>query len=95
MDMLKRPVQVRTGLCVNGKHIRARLRVIVHEPVRLGHHQVNIKEHFRNRPDRTDHDITEGNRRHKLTVHHVNVKPWCSGVFQDAYLFAEFRKIRR
>ena len=61
--------------------------------LRVFDHQMNIQFQLRSVPNRLNHRGSKGEIRHKMAVHHIQMKDPCSGFFQDANVALEVHKI--
>ena len=56
-------------------------------------HQVHVERLFGVRPDRFDDVRADGNVRHEMAVHDVDMDPVGAGGIDRAHLLAQFREI--
>ena len=74
-DRLQRAVRVRPGLEMRGQHIRAGLGIGVDIGIDRGDHQVHVHHGLDVRADRLAERRAEGEVRHEMPVHHVDMDP--------------------
>ena len=63
--------------------------------LRLTYHNMHIKKQTAYRTNALDDRHTEGNIRHKMSVHHINVQPVGAALFRAVQFLFQAGKVRR
>ncbi len=75
--------------------IRAAGSKLLQIPLRLPDHQMRVEHLVRGLPDGLQDRHAKGNLRHKVPVHHVEVKIGCAGLFRLFDVVCKVQKICR
>jgi hypothetical protein len=88
-------VDVQRGLGMEADDARARLGEFRHQPVDRAHHQVHVERQLDMRPQRGAHHRADGEIRHVMVVHHVEVDQVGAGARHRLHFVAEAREVGR
>ena len=94
-DLLYRPMKMRTGLGMDGDHIRARVGERLNVFLGLNDHQMNVDHAFGGGSDSFHHEGPDGDVRHESAVHNIDVDPVGPGLFDSFDFRGKATKIRR
>ena len=94
-DVGQGSLKVWAGLRVHDQVIASGLDEIVHIPVRVFDHQVDVQGHGGHPPGRLNDDGPDRYVRHEMPVHHVHVDPVCACRFDRLDLLSEAGEIGR
>ncbi|MPL73717.1 hypothetical protein SDC9_19523 [bioreactor metagenome] len=94
-DRLQRAVNMRPGLEMGRDHIGAGLGEGVDIGIDRGDHQVHVHHRLDMRPDRLHQRRAEGQVRHEMPIHHVDMDPIGTLRFDRADLLPEVGEIGR
>ena len=93
--MRDRAVQVRHRLDVHGNHVGAGGDELVDIPIRLFDHQVHVERPGRDALDRADDRRANGDVRHEVAVHHVDMDQVGAAPFDRGDVAPEVREVCR
>ena len=79
---------------MDGDDLGASVGIGVKQRVRVGDHQMRIKQLVGNMAKRLDHRRTKSQVRHKMAIHHIKVDPVCSSTVDSRYFVGEAGEIR-
>ena len=86
-------MEVRPGLGVDGENVGPRLGEGVEELIDRRDHQMDVERLCRVRTQRLHDGGTDGEVRHKMAVHHVDMDPVGAGLIDCAHFFPELCEI--
>ncbi len=92
-DRLERAVEMRSRLCMDRNGVGPGRCEIGKIGIGRRDHQVKIERLFGARPDVPDHRRTEGDVRHEMSVHHIEMDPVGAGSVDRLDLLAEAGEI--
>ena len=92
-DRLQRAVEMRAGLGMHGDDVGARFGERREVGIGRRDHQMAVEDLRRRAADRLDDRRPEGDVRHEMPIHHVEMDPVGARGVDGAHLFAEAREV--
>ena len=84
---------MRSALGMDGQDVGARLAIGLQPGVDRRDHQMHVERKFRVRPQGLHHIRADGDVRHEMAVHDVDMDPVRAGSVQRANFFAQHREV--
>ncbi len=80
-DSADRPMQIRTHFLMHRDNVCSRRSKALEITIRILNHEVSIENEIGMTADRADQRGPKRDIRNKMTVHHVEMEPFCSSRF--------------